>query len=235
MQFGKQIAIAAIAGAFPLMSFSDSAYAIPACETSGNLVQNCGFENTSGGVSTLNPWRITPGTGSNVGTFANSGNLAVSFGGIGNGVSQGSLSQTIDTTPSHDYMVSFSIRLHGTDLDTSFLNISFGDFTFEGSLRDYDLDLTNTGFQQRSIVFGVLDTDSVDLTFTGANTQSVIIFGPVQTAEDLPPFFEIDDVSVVDLSPLPDPQPTPVPEPATLALVGIGLAGLGVMRRRRPS
>jgi hypothetical protein len=33
----------------------------------------------------------------------------------------------------------------------------------------------------------------------------------------------------------PPPPPPPVPEPASLALLGIGLAGLGVIRRRKPS
>jgi hypothetical protein len=60
-----------------------------------------------------------------------------------------------------------------------------------------------------------------DFTLPAATNNTRLLFGAYQ----VPMFFGLDDVSVTDVS--------PVPEPASLALMVIGALGLGALGRRR--
>lgn len=161
-----------------------------------SLIVNGGFE-----TGNFTGWT----TNGNVGftsvsvNYAQTGNYGAQFGPIG---SQGFLSQTLATTPGATYQVDFWLRNNGGTPSLFTLN-------WDGN-QIYSL-ADSASFVWTSYSFQEV-----------ASTASTIItFGFRQD----PDFFGLDNVSVTDI--------TPVPEPSTLALAGLAGVGMFFALRRR--
>jgi hypothetical protein len=169
----------------------------------GNLITNCGFE-----TGDFTGW-IHAGNIANTfveptfdGFVANSGVFFATLGPTG---SDGTLSQTLTTTPGTEYAVTWYL---GSDGQTP------NDFTATwGTTQLFtqtDIPSTNSTYTEftRSVVASAATTT---LTFSFRND---------------PDFLALDDVSVTAAA-------TTVPEPGLYLLLGAGIVGLVEIKRRR--
>lgn len=187
------------------------AFAAAGAHASTNLVQNGDFEAnfTSGPAFETAPlgWTLSPaladsdfyvGGGTQYGSY--SGINSANFGAFGNYDDE--LSQDISTIAGHTYTVSFELAHFNTDSQNDF-SASFG------------------GVQGLSLVdtsaFGYT-RESFTTTATSSST-ALAFYG-----REVPGWYELDHVSVVDLA--------AVPEPSTWLLMIAGLGGVGLMLRR---
>jgi hypothetical protein len=164
-----------------------------------NIVTNPGFE-----TGDFTGWTIGGDTGFTGvdGSHPHSGTFAAFFGPT---ISNGTLSQTLATTPGDMYSIDF--WLQNEDSGSNFFSVSFDGNVLSSTTDASSFDYTEFNFS------GLASTSSTVLEFT--------FFNP-------PSFWDFDDVSVTDIS-------SAVPEPLTIFVFGSGLAGAVAMRRRRKS
>jgi hypothetical protein len=165
--------------------------------TVGNLVANCGFES-----GTLSGWNFVPSSSGSlliVGTATpHSGTYAAAFGA--NCCSDDYIYQNLTTTPGGTYDISFWLYVGS---DSNGFNVSW-----EGTPIYSNI---NNGFVYTELSFVETATgSSTTLEFGGYNPPS---------------WSYLDDVSVVEVA--------PVPEPSTMLLLGFGVMGLGGLTKRK--
>ena len=189
--------------ALACLAFAAPTYADICGSVVGNLVQNCGFE-----ASTSFPpmdWTFTPapGGGSDIflesgGSGCSSGNNCVWFGAVGR--TDDTISQTLSNAAG-----TFDLRFYLGHTSTNRAN-DFNVF-WDGTNV---FSITNTASFAIGLVdiAGLIGTGNDTITFAG---------------REVPNWYQLDDVSVVQTS----------PEPASLLLLGSALAGAGILVRRR--
>jgi hypothetical protein len=173
------------------------------CTSASNLVANCSF-----GTGDLTDWTVTTApSGSDIGVIGNGGynNDNVAYFGASDYMYD-TISQTLTTTASQSYTVSFWLQDSqgdGPDSDTDFQALWNGTSLLDqyttSSIVEYSFTVTGTG--------------SDTLAFEGYNNSEGLYY--------------LSDISVTAGT------ATPVPEPSNLWLLGSGLAGLTGMLRRR--
>jgi hypothetical protein len=202
----------------------------------GNLVVNCGFETDS---ISLHPdvgsgWRTESVGGGGIGLIG-PGDAITAFGGgsdhsgassyrglnqVTLGVLVGNLNQDIPTIVGHTYEVDFFEKLFGAATSNATIFAQINAFEPAGGTAidvEHVDSLPFSGDYQRRTGTFVADSTVSNLDF------NVIVGGPNFSVA-----WELDDVSVVDVTPA---AAVPEPTPWTLAIGGFGMAG-GALRRR---
>ncbi len=176
--------------------------------TSGNIVQNCGFEtgdftnwtlsgNTAGGVNFNGVDNVMP----------NSGSYAAYFGATGAPIT---LTQTVSSALANEqYQLTFYLAQDSG----STADVHAFDVLFDGTQLYSN---NNVPFSDGYLKY------TFSVTTAAANNSNLLRFD-LQNDDD---FFSLDDVSLVDQGPA-------VPEPASFLLVVPALAGLFMLARRR--
>jgi hypothetical protein len=182
-------------GKFLAMSALAAAVALAAPASATQLVTNGGFE-----TGDLSGWTLTGNTSfTGVDNIAHSGTNAAFFGQVD---ATGSLSQTLGTVTGQMYTISFWLQNEGGT--PSSFTASFGG----------------------DVLTSLSDPAAFNYTFytfdlTASSNSTLLSF----TFQQNPAYFHLDDVSVEDVS--------SVPEPATWAMMILGLGAAGVTLRRR--
>lgn len=182
-------------GKFLAMSAVAAAVVLATPASASQLVTNGGFESGD-----FTGWTLTGNTAfTGVDSTSHSGSDAAFFGQVG---ATGSLSQTLSTVAGQVYTISFWLQDNGGT--PSSFNASFG--------GDALTSLSNTP------AFGyTFYTYSV----SASSNSTLLSF----TFRQDPSFFHLDDVSVEEVS--------SVPEPATWAMMVLGMGAIGVSLRHR--
>ncbi len=182
-------------GKFLVMSALAATVTCATPASATQLVTNGGFE-----AGDFSGWTLTGNTGfTGIDSSAHSGSHAAFFGQVG---STGSLSQTLSTVAGQMYNVSFWLEDDGGT--PSSFTAAFG--------GDSLLSLSDTS------AFGYT-LYTYDITASSSSTLLSFAF-----RQD-PSYFHLDDVSVEDVS--------SVPEPATWAMMILGMGAAGLTLRRR--
>lgn len=182
-------------GEFLAMSALAAAVALATPASATQLVTNGGFE-----TGDFSGWSLTGNTSfTGVDNIAHSGSDAAFFGQVD---ATGSLSQTLGTVAGQMYTFSFWLRNDG-GTPSSFVAAFGGDVLT--SLSD------PAAFGYTFYTYNV----------TASSNSTLLSF----TFQQNPAYFHLDDVSVENVS--------SVPEPVTWAMMVLGMGAIGVTLRRR--
>ena len=182
-------------GKFLAMSAFAAATVLGAPASATQLVTNGGFE-----TGDFTGWTLTGNTSfTGVSDVAHSGSNGAFFGQVD---ATGSLSQTLGTVSGQNYTVSFWLANEG-GTPSSFVASFGGD-----------------------VLTSLSDPAAFGYTFytyslTASSNSTLLSF----TFQQNPAYFHLDDVSVEDVS--------SVPEPATWAMMMLGMGAIGMTLRRR--
>jgi hypothetical protein len=169
-----------------------------------NLLANPGFETGDFSGWTLSGSAAFEGVSTSFATAPHSGDYSAFFGAVG---SYNLISQTLATTIGDSYNISFALNNSGGPYSEAFVDW--------GGAQVFDIQPAHTfGWNE----FGV------EATATSASTT--ITFG----FEQVPSYFNLDDASVVDLTPHPAENPdnvTPIVPILNTTIVDDGSRGGG--------